>query len=94
MPRRDAEILGELARRHDERLRKLDGGRRDRVITKMPENYYLPRTDRADVPAGRRDPLPPRPPRRGRLLLADELQRIRWANHFDHIAGASRGIDD
>ncbi len=32
--------MAELARRHDGRLRELDGGRSARVINKMPENFF------------------------------------------------------
>ena len=36
----DDEIIRELARRHDQRLHDLDGGRSRRVISKMPEDYF------------------------------------------------------
>jgi tetratricopeptide (TPR) repeat protein len=87
----NAGILGELARRHDDRLRKYDGGRSERVVTKMPENYYYLGLialmyPRAVVIHCRRD-------------LRDvavscwltNFSDIRWANHIDHIASRFKG---
>ena len=38
----DAPTIQELARRHEQRLFELDGGRARRVIGKLPDNYlYL-----------------------------------------------------
>ena len=79
-------LVAELARRHDQRLRELDGGRAMRVINKMPENhFYLGLIallfPRAVVIHCRRD-------------LRDvalscwtaNFVEVRWAHHFDHIA--------
>ncbi len=91
----NAEIIGELARRHDHRLREFDGGRSERIDHQDARELLLPRTDRADVPPSRPDPLPPRPPRRGRFLLAHELQRDPMGQPFRPYRRAdSRGIGD
>ncbi|MGP0063976.1 MAG: tetratricopeptide repeat-containing sulfotransferase family protein [Isosphaeraceae bacterium] len=86
MPDVDAAIIGELARRHEDRLREIDGARAERIVTKMPENYYYlgliaMMFPRAVLIHSRRD-------------LRDvavscwmtNFNEIRWANHFDHIA--------
>ena len=86
-----AEVIDELARRHDDRLREFDGGRCERIVTKMPENYFYlgliaPMFPRAVLIHCRRD-------------LRDvavscwltNFNEIRWANHFDHIAGRFAG---
>ncbi len=91
VPDLTSELVGELARRHDSRLREFDGGRADRVVTKMPENYYYLGLialmfPRAVVIHCRRD-------------LRDvavscwltNFSEIRWANHFDHIASRFKG---
>ncbi len=81
----DARALGELARRHDARLEELGGGC-DRVVSKMPENYFYLGLialmfPRAVLIHCRRDP-------RDVALSCwlTNFDEIRWANHFDHIA--------
>jgi tetratricopeptide (TPR) repeat protein len=82
----NAELIGELARRHDHRRRELNGGRSQRIVTKMHEDYYYLGLialmfPRAVVIHCRRD-------------LRDvafscwltNFNEILWANHFDHIA--------
>lgn len=86
LPLLDATTLRELARRHEERLLGLDGGRAIRVIDKMPENYlYLGLIallfPRAVVIHCRRDLRD--------LALScwsTNFKDVRWANHEDHIA--------
>ncbi len=83
----NAELIGELARRHDHRLRELDDGHSQRIVNKMHENYYylgliVLMFPRAVVIHCRRD-------------LRDvafscwltNFNEILWANDFDHIAG-------
>ena len=87
----NAEILGELARRHDQRLREFDGGRSERIVTKMPENYFylglialmFPRAVLIHCRRDLRD-----------VALScwlTNFNEIRWANHFDHIADRFAG---
>ena len=82
----DGAVVGELARRHDERLHQLDGGRAERVVCKMPENYFYLGLiallfPRAVLLHCRRDP-------RDVALSCwmTNFTAVRWASHFDHIA--------
>jgi len=87
----NAEALGELARRHEDRLRELDGGRCDRIVTKMPENYLhlgmiavmFPRAVLIHCRRDLRDVAV--------SCWLKNFNEIRWANHFDHIAGRFAG---
>ena len=80
------ELIHQLAGRHDQRRRELDGGRSQRIVTKMHEDYYYLGLialmfPRAVVIHCRRD-------------LRDvafscwltNFRQVPWANHFDHIA--------
>jgi tetratricopeptide (TPR) repeat protein len=86
MPDVNAEILVELARRHDHRLREFDGGRSERIVTKMPENYFylglialmFPRAVLIHCRRDLRDVAV--------SCWLTNFNEIRWANHFDHIA--------
>ena len=86
-----ASTIRELATRHEQRLSEFDGGRSQRVVTKMPENYYylglialmFPqavvihcRRDLRDVAVS---------------CWLTNFSEIRWANHIDHIASRFRG---
>ena len=62
-----------LAERHLERLRPSTGGRSERIVDKMPDNYLYLGLLAAMFPRAVLDPLPPRPARRGRLVLDDRL---------------------
>ena len=42
--------------------------------------------------AGEVHPLPPRPPRRGRFLLDDHFQEIRWTSDWRHIESRFRRV--
>jgi tetratricopeptide (TPR) repeat protein len=82
----DAPTIQELARRHEQRLFELDGGRARRVIGKLPDNYlYLGLIallfPRAVVIHCRRD-------LRDVALScwSTNFKDVRWANHEDHIA--------
>jgi hypothetical protein len=82
----DGAVVQELARRHDERLHQLDGGRSERVVCKMPENYFYLGLiallfPRAILIHCRRDP-------RDVALSCwmTNFTAVRWANYVDHIA--------
>jgi tetratricopeptide (TPR) repeat protein len=86
VPLLDAPTVRELARRHDQRFRELDGGRARRVVSKMPEDYlYLGLIalmfPRALVIHCRRDA-------RDVALSCwfTNFTEVRWANDQDHIA--------
>jgi tetratricopeptide (TPR) repeat protein len=87
----DGPVVGELARRHEERLRQLDDGRSSRVVCKMPENYFylgllallFPRAVLIHCRRDLRD-----------VALScwmTNFTDVRWANHFDHIADRFAG---
>src|SRR5579883_2252064 len=87
----DGAVVGELARRHDERLHQLDGGQAARVVCKMPENYFYLGLiallfPRAVLIHCRRDP-------RDVALSCwmTNFTDVRWASHFDHIASRFAG---
>ena len=82
----DAETVRHLAQRHLDRLAVLDGGRADRIVNKMPDNFlYLGllailfpravyihcRRDLRDVAVS---------------CWMTDFHSIRWANDFGHIA--------
>jgi Flp pilus assembly protein TadD len=77
----------ELARRHEERLRKLDGGRSQRVVIKMPENYFylgliailFPRAVFVHCRRDLRDVA--------LSCWSTNFRDVRWASHVEHIAG-------
>jgi tetratricopeptide (TPR) repeat protein len=86
VPHLDAAAIRKLAERHLEKLAALDGGRAERIVDKMPDNYlYLGliaalhpdavlihcRRDLRDVAVS--------------CWLTD-FRSIRWANDFEHIA--------
>ncbi len=80
------EHVAELARRHEERLRAIDGGRASRIINKWPENYlYLGLIalmfPRAVVIHCRRDPRDV-----ALSCWASNFVEVRWAYQYDHIA--------
>jgi tetratricopeptide (TPR) repeat protein len=82
----DAATIEELARRHEQRLFQLDGGRARRVIGKLPDNYlYLGLIallfPRAVVIHCRRDPCDV-----ALSCWSTNFKDVRWANHEDHIA--------
>ena len=103
----DRATVPQLAEQHLADLAAIDGGRNERIVDKMPDNYlYLGLAGRS-VPAGRVHPLPPRPARRGRVVLDDRLpqhslgQRSRPHRHAlpavspddGPLAGGSAGAD-
>jgi tetratricopeptide (TPR) repeat protein len=78
--------VAELARRHEQRLRAIDGGRAARIINKRPENYvYLGLIalmfPRAVVIHCRRDPRDV-----ALSCWAADFAEVRWAYQYDHIA--------
>ena len=82
----DSDDIRELARRHDQRLHGLDGGRSRRVISKMPEDYFYLGLiallfPRAVVIHCRRD-------LRDVALSCwfTNFKEVAWANDQDHIA--------
>ncbi len=82
----NAEMVNELARRHDRWLRELDGGCSERIVSKMHENYYylgliLLMFPRAVVIHCRRDPRDV-----AFSCWLTNFRQVPWANHFDHIA--------
>ena len=91
VPHLDSATIRELARRHEQRLIELDGGRARRVVSKMPENYFylglialmFPdaivihcRRDLRDVALS---------------CWTTNFTEVRWASHFDHIASRFEG---
>jgi tetratricopeptide (TPR) repeat protein len=86
----DEAAIGRLAGQHLDALRALDGGRADRIVDKMPDNYqYLGllaalfphavfihcRRDLRDVAVS---------------CWMTDFRSIRWANDRDHLAGRFR----
>jgi len=86
----DAETVPQLSRAHEEALRALDGGRSQRIVDKMPDNYmYLGllavmfpkatfihcRRDVRDVAVS---------------CWMTNFRSIRWASHPEHIRGRIR----
>ena len=90
MPRLDAGSLPRLAERHLEQLALHDGGRADRVVDKMPDNYlYLgllaalfPRATFIHCRRDLRDVAV--------SCWMTDFRTIRWANDPGHIAGRFR----
>jgi tetratricopeptide (TPR) repeat protein len=86
VPDWNVEMINELARRHDQRLRELDGGRAQRIVSKMHENYYYLGLialmfPRAVVIHCRRDPRDV-----AFSCWIQNFSHVAWANDFDHIA--------
>jgi tetratricopeptide (TPR) repeat protein len=80
------EHVDELARRHEGRLREIDGGRSARIANKRPENYiYLGLIalmfPRAVVIHCRRDPRDV-----ALSCWSADFTEVRWAYQHDHIA--------
>ena len=90
MPHLDAASIQRLAEQHHERLRALDGGRAERVVDKMPDNYMYVgflaalfphatfihcRRDLRDVAVS---------------CWMTDFRSIRWANDPGHIAARFR----
>lgn len=81
-----AEHVALLARRHEERLLALDGGRAARIVNKLPENYFylgliaLLFPD-ATVIHCRRDPRDV-----ALSCWASSFVEVRWAHDYGHIA--------
>jgi tetratricopeptide (TPR) repeat protein len=76
----------DLARQHETRLRAIDGGRSNRIIDKLPENYFYLGLialmfPRAVVIHCRRDPRDV-----ALSCWAADFAEVRWAYQFDHIA--------
>jgi tetratricopeptide (TPR) repeat protein len=82
----NAEMVLELAGRHDRRSHEVDGGRSERIVCKMHENYYYLGLialmfPRAVVLHCRRDPRDV-----AFSCWMTNFTQVPWANDFDHIA--------
>jgi tetratricopeptide (TPR) repeat protein len=80
------EHVAELARRHEGRLREIDGDRSARIVNKRPENYFYLGLialmfPRAVVIHCRRDPRDV-----ALSCWSADFAEVRWAYQFDHIA--------
>ena len=91
VPHLDIPAVRELARRHEQRLLELDGGRARRIVSKLPENYFYLGlisliSRKAVVIHCRRD-------LRDVALSCwtTNFTEVRWASHFDHIASRFEG---
>jgi Flp pilus assembly protein TadD len=83
--------VGHLARRHDDRLRELDGGLSQCVVNKWPENYFYLGLIAVLFPRAvfihcQRDPRDV-----ALSCWSTNFKDVRWANHVDHIAGRFAG---
>src|SRR5262249_32775338 len=84
------EHVQESASWHLGQLRQLDGGRADRVVDKMPENYLMLGWLAVQFPQARY--IHCRRDVRDVALSCwmTNFSRIRWSNELEHIAGRVR----
>lgn len=90
VPRLDAASIRLLGVRHLEGLNALDGGRAERVVDKMPDNYLYLGLLAVLFPEAvfihcRRDPRDV-----AVSCWMTDFRSIRWANHPDHLAARLR----
>ena len=78
--------LANIAQRHLDQLLALDGGRASSISEQDARQLPVLGTARRTISPGDVHSLSPPASRRGRLVLDDRLQRIRWTNDFSHIA--------
>lgn len=90
LARLDAPAAAKVAAAHLERLRALDGGRADRIVDKLPDNYMFLGLLATLFPEAtfihcRRDPRDV-----AVSCWMTDFGSVRWANHPEHIASRFR----